>query len=155
MDEEKRNNDDNERKIGNLDVAATTSTTSSFQHPPLHQHDDLAVAPRVPPRHTSVPINNLSDRQCCCVWSVEVYEDGYRPDVARTLLANVARHVNPILRSRGWRVKRLIESSSPSWIGLCTSNGRSDADAASTNIQLNLRVRPDRKCTQFRSCRQI
>ena len=156
MDEEKRNNDNDERKIGNLEVAATTSTTSlSVQHPPLHHNDNLAVALRIPPRHTSVPINNLSDRQYCCVWSVEVYEDGYRPDVARTLLANVARHVNPILRARGWRVKRLIESSSPSWIGLCTSNGRSDADAASTNIQLNLRVRPDRKCTQFRSFRQI
>ena len=151
--EEKRNNDNDERKIGNLDVATTSTTLSSLQHPPLHHN--LAVAPRVPPRHTSVPINNLSDRQYCCVWSVEVYEDGYRPDVARTLLANVARHVNPILRARGWRVKRLIESSSPSWIGLCTSNGRSDADAASTNIQLNLRVRPDRKCTQFRSFRQI
>ena len=54
---------------------------------------------REPPRH-SVSINNLSDRQYCCVWGVEVYEDGYRPDVARTLLANVARHVNPILDSR-------------------------------------------------------
>ena len=47
-----------------------------------------------------------------------------RPDVARTLLAAVARHVNPILRDRGWRVKRLIESASSSWIGLCTANGR-------------------------------
>ena len=47
-----------------------------------------------------------------------------RPDVARTLLATVARHVNPILRDRGWRVKRLIESASSSWIGLCTANGR-------------------------------
>lgn len=62
-------------------------------------------APRAPP-HTIAKINNLSDRQYCCVWSVEVYEDGYRPDVARTLLATVARHVNPILRERGWRCKR-------------------------------------------------
>ena len=31
---------------------------------------------RAPPRH-AVSINNLSDRQYCCVWSVEVYEDGY------------------------------------------------------------------------------
>ena len=45
---------------------------------------------REPPRH-SVSVNNLSDRQYCCVWSVEVYEDGYRPDVARSLLASVAR----------------------------------------------------------------
>ncbi|KAL7541452.1 hypothetical protein ACHAXR_013268 [Thalassiosira sp. AJA248-18] len=109
---------------------------------------------RAPPRH-AVSINNLSDRQYCCVWGVEVFEDGYRPDVARTLLASVARHVNPILRDRGWRVKRLIESASSQWIGLCTSNGRADADAASTNIQLNLRVRPDRRCTQFRTFHQI
>ena len=39
--------------------------------------------------------------------------------------------------------------------GLCTANGRTDADAASTNIQLNLRVRPDRRCTQFRTFRQV
>jgi hypothetical protein len=155
-EEKKRNNDDNDDdRKGKQDVATTSTTSSSFQHPPLRQHDDLAVALRIPPRHTSVPINNLSDRQYCCVWSVEVYEDGYRPDVARALLAKVARHVNPILRARGWRVKRLIESSSSSWIGLCTANGRNDADAASTNIQLNLRIRPDRKCTQFRSFHQI
>ncbi len=109
---------------------------------------------RAPPRHAST-INNLSDRQYCCVWSVEVYADGYRPDVARTLLAKVARHVNPVLRSRGWRVKRLIESSSTQWIGLCTANGRGDADAASTNIQLNLRARPDRRCEEFRSFREV
>lgn len=109
---------------------------------------------RAPPRH-SASINNLSDRQYCCVWGVEVYEDGYRPDVARTLLATVARHVNPILRDRGWRVKRLIESASNQWIGLCTANGRNDADAASTNIQLNLRLRPDKHCQQFRSFHQI
>ena len=35
-----------------------------------------ALPAREPPRH-SVSINNLSDRQYCCVWSVEVYEDGY------------------------------------------------------------------------------
>lgn len=110
--------------------------------------------PRAPP-HTIAKINNLSDRQYCCVWSVEVYEDGYRPDVARTLLATVARHVNPILRERGWRCKRLIESSSSKWIGLCTSNGRTDADAASTNIQLNLRTRPDKHCSTFRTFQQI
>ena len=75
-----------------------------------------AAPARVPPRH-STSINNLSDRQYCCVWSVEVYDDGYRPDVARVLLSTVARHVNPILRSRGWRVKRLIESASTKWIG--------------------------------------
>ena len=155
-EEKKRNNGDNDDdRKGKQDIATTSTTSSSFQHPPLRQHDDLVVAPRIPPRHTSVPINNLSDRQYCCVWSVEVYDDGYRPDVARALLAKVARHVNPILRARGWRVKRLIESSSSSWIGLCTANGRNDADAASTNIQLNLRVQPNRKCTQFRSFHQI
>ena len=109
---------------------------------------------RVAPRY-SVPIHNLSDRKYCCVWSVEPYEDGYRPDVARTLLATVARHVNPILRDRGWRVKRLLESESKKWIGLCTGNGRADADAASVNIQLNLRTEPSRHCRQFRPFRSI
>jgi len=103
----------------------------------------------------SASVNNLSDRQYCCVWHVEVLEDGYRPDVARALLAKVARHVNPVLRDRGWRVKRLIESTSRSWIGCCTTNGRNDADAASVNIQLNLRVSPDKWCRQFRTFRQI
>lgn len=109
---------------------------------------------RVPPRH-STAINNLSDRQYCCVWSVETFEDGFRPDIARTLLATVARHVNPILRERGWRVKRLIESASTKWIGLCTGNGRDDADAASVNIQLNLRVEPSKHCRQFRPFKSI
>lgn len=109
---------------------------------------------RIPPRTCTI-INNLSDRQYCCVWHVEVYEDGYRPDVARSLLARVARHVNPILRARGWRVKRLIESASPNWVGLCTGNGRNDADAASTNIQLNLRVEASKYCKTFRSFRQV
>ena len=35
-----------------------------------------------------------------------------------------------------WGVKRLIESTSTHWIGLCTVNRRGDAGAASTNIQL-------------------
>ena len=100
-------------------------------------------------------INNLSDRQYCCVWSVEVYEDGYRPEVARTLLAQVAHHVNPILRTRGWRVKRLMESASTTFIGCCTGNGRYDADAASTNIQMNLRIQPNKHCTVFRTFSQI
>jgi hypothetical protein len=109
---------------------------------------------RLPPEHV-VPVNNLSDRQYCCVWSVEVLEGGWRPDVARAMLAAVARHVNPVLRRRGWRVKRLMESCSRSWIGCCTTNGRSDADAASVNIQLNLRRRPDRTCRQFRTFGQV
>ena len=111
---------------------------------------------RLPPATTTAAvINNLSDRQYCCVWSVEVFEDGYRPEVARSLLAEIARHVNPILRARGWRVKRLIESASSTWIGLCTGNGHNDADAASTNIQLNLRVNPSKHCPRFRSFKQI
>ena len=100
-------------------------------------------------------INNLSDRQYCCVWSIEVYEDGYRPEVARTLLAQVAHHVNPILRARGWRVKRLMESASTTFIGCCTGNGRYDADAASTNKQLNLRIQPNKYCTVFRTFSQL
>ena len=67
----------------------------------------------------------------------------------------MARHVNPILRERGWRVKRLIESASTKWIGLCTGNGRDDADAASVNIQLNLRVEPSKYCRQFRPFKSI
>jgi hypothetical protein len=125
-------------------VGATTNNNNSTR--------DRLV--RIQPR-TSTRINNLSDRQYCCVWHVEVYEDGYRPDVARSLLARVARHVNPILRARGWRVKRLLESSSKQWIGLCTGNGRNDADAASTNIQLNLRVAPSKYCKTFRTFSQI
>lgn len=112
------------------------------------------AAKRVPPRSVA-SINNLSDRQYCCVWHVEVFEDGYRPEVARALLAKVALHVNPILRDRGWRVKRLMESASRKWIGCCTGNGRDDADAASTNIQLNLRVEPSKHCRTFRSFEQI
>ena len=109
---------------------------------------------RRPPNSVAV-IHNLSDRQYCCVWSVEVYDDGYRPEVARTLLAQIAHHVNPILRARGWRVKRLMESASTTFIGCCTGNGRYDADAASTNIQLNLRIQPNRHCTVFRTFSQL
>lgn len=105
--------------------------------------------------NTVAVINNLSDRQYCCVWSIEVYEDGYRPEVARTLLAQVAHHVNPILRARGWRVKRLMESASTTFIGCCTGNGRYDADAASTNIQLNLRIQPNKYCKLFRTFSQL
>jgi len=114
-------------------AAAAASGVASLPAPSFESAQDIA-AERLPPR-SSAPIHNLSDRQYCCVWHVEVLEDGYRPDVARALLAAVARHVNPILRARGWRVKRLLESCSTSWIGLCTGNGRDDADAASVNIQ--------------------
>jgi hypothetical protein len=55
---------------------------------------------------TVAAVKNLSDRQYCCVWSVEVDEEGYRPEKLM-LLAGVARHGNPFLRVRGWRVKRL------------------------------------------------
>lgn len=127
-------------------VANKNTTTTA------HVTDDAEQ--RRPPAAVAV-IHILSDRRYCCVWSVEVYEDGYRPEVARALLAQVARHVNPVLRDRGWRVKRLIESTSTQWIGCCTGNGRSDADAASTNIQLNLRVNPSKHCRTFRSFAQI
>jgi WLM domain len=130
----------------------------TLAHPPMSPTTTAAFAVdesiRLPPATVAV-INNLSDRQYCCVWSVEVFDDGYRPEVARALLAQIARHVNPILRERGWRVKRLMESASSHWIGCCTGNGRNDADAASTNIQLNLRVAPNKHCPQFRSFSQI
>ena len=134
-------------------AASSSKSGSNNTSPPTDQQ----ISPsddRIPPEYTTA-INNLSDRRYCCVWSVEVFEVGHRPDVARCLLARVARHVNPILRDRGWRVKRLIESASSSWVGLCTTNGRNDADACSTNIQLNLRVKPSKHCKQFRPFRQI
>ena len=175
---ERDKNENNRNKENNSKTTATAPTTPSSNSDPTsllqggkHQHQQqhqqqqqqdqqqqepqqARVVARVPPSHIT-SINNLSDRQYCCVWSIEVYEDGYRPDVARTLLATVARHVNPILRERGWRCKRLIESASSKWIGLCTGNNRADADAASTNIQLNLRTQPDKHCTTFRSFNQI
>ena len=134
-------------------IAAAAEARASSEKP-ARRPDDGAPRERAPPRRAA-PVHNLSDRRYCCVWAVEAYEDGHRPDVARALLAAVARHVNPVLRARGWRVKRLIESASPSWIGLCTTNGRGDADAASTNIQLNLRARPDKRCARFRTFRQV
>jgi hypothetical protein len=141
-------------KTNNSITSATTIKTTAAESGKNEQSQQAGIVARVPPSHNT-SINNLSDRQYCCVWSVEVYEDGYRPDVARALLATVARHVNPILRERGWRCKRLIESASSKWIGLCTGNNRADADAASTNIQLNLRTQPDKHCTTFRSFHQI
>ena len=72
-----------------------------------------------------------------------------RPDVARTLLAAVARHVNPILRDRGWRVKRLIESASSSWIGLCTANGRQGEYVLVFDILVYFLTWPMRICTQL------
>jgi hypothetical protein len=135
----------------NRDSAYDVTSTSIAEDMSKKKQDQ---EPRRPP-NTSASVNNLSDRQYCCVWSVEVYEDGYRPEVARTLLASIARHVNPILRARGWRVKRLMESASTQFIGCCTGNGRYDADAASTNIQLNLRTQPSKYCTTFRSFSQL
>jgi len=151
------------KKRGSAKAAAGTKTKKQARLPPSEIADKPAAAAaamvgklpeRLPPRAVA-SINNLSDRQYCCVWSVEVFQDAHRPDVARALLAAVARHVNPILRERGWRVKRLMESCSRSWIGLCTTNGRDDADAASVNIQLNLRVQPHKQCQQFRSFHQV
>ena len=68
---------------------------------------------------------------------------------ARRLLQLVADHVRPVLRDRGWRVKRLLESTSQTALGLCVTNGRTDADAASANIMLNLRVQPFANCPTF------
>jgi hypothetical protein len=159
--EGKLNKDDGEAASATLPQNAAVRVNNKDSNvPPLPQLPPTTtqlqqpLPERLPPRAVS-SINNLSDRQYCCVWSVEVLEDGYRPDMARALLARVARHVNPILRERGWRVKRLMESAATSWIGLCTGNGRDDADAASTNIQLNLRVLPNRQCRAFRSFAQV
>lgn len=143
-----------EKRISPRTVASDAKQDTGAVSKQKEGSDAAFPAERVPPRSVA-SINNLSDRQYCCVWHVEVFEDGYRPQVARALLAKVARHVNPILRDRGWRVKRLMESSSRTWIGCCTGNGRDDADAASANIQLNLRVQPNKHCQVFRSFESI
>ena len=156
----KHNIDDNIMKTSN-DKSNHNKTETNVEKDAEKQEEEKkeeeALQPqqeRRPPSH-SVSINNLSDRQYCCVWNIEEYKDGYRPDVARALLARVARHVNPILRERGWRVKRLLESTSSKFLGCCLTNGRGDADAASALIQLNLRVQPNKKCQQFRSFSQV
>jgi WLM domain len=146
-----------EEKMSSIDTDTITSrkaplTKNNMNVKGSEKADDHNE--RRPPNTVAV-IHNLSDRQYCCVWAVEVYEDGYRPEVARTLLAQIAHHVNPILRARGWRVKRLMESASTKYLGCCTGNGRDDADAASTNIQLNLRVQPNKHCTVFRTFSQL
>ena len=146
---ENTNNSNNARNTGNGMKLRQSSINQITNENDKRDHDE-----RRPPNTVAV-INNLSDRQYCCVWSVEVYDDGYRPEVARTLLALIAHHVNPILRARGWRVKRLMESASTTFIGCCTGNGRYDADAASTNIQLNLRMQPNKHCTVFRTFSQL
>ena len=154
-----------DRETTSNQARSTVTTNTAHQKNPPKKHipglqiqqQQQQIPERLPPRSVAT-IHNLSDRQYCCVWSIEVLDGttaAYRPDVARALLATVARHVNPILRARGWRVKRLLESCSRSWIGLCTGNGRDDADAASVNIQLNLRVQPHPQCRQFRSFAQV
>lgn len=117
MEEPRRPDDDGDK---NKQEATTTTTTTSNK-------SDMEPRIRRPPNHF-VAVNNLSDRQYFCVWWVEEIKDGYRPHEARELLARVARHVNPILRDRGWRVKRLIESTSRRFLGCCHTNGRGDAD---------------------------
>ena len=118
------NDDENDSKISPPAVAGAIETAgkASMKNPSSNNNDDdnqisISISAeqedmvnshrrRSPPNY-SVTINNLSDRQYCCVWWVEVIEDGYRSDIARNLLARVAQHVNPILRHRGWRVSVL------------------------------------------------
>ncbi|GMH69281.1 hypothetical protein TL16_g05118, partial [Triparma laevis f. inornata] len=100
-------------------------------------------------------VHNLSDPKYNCVWSVEVIEDAEKSEDIRALLQRCADHVAPLLRYRGWRVKRLIESRSKRFGGLCVGNGRADGDAASVNIMLNVRKYPDKKCTILKSFRQL
>ena len=66
----------------------------------------------------STGIHNLSDPKYCCVWNVEVIEDAPRSDEVRRLLQMCADHVAPLLRYKGWRVKRLIETTSTRFQGL-------------------------------------
>jgi len=102
-------------------------------------------------------INNLSDAQYCTVWCIETLPGGSPSSQAaiRALLQQVADHITPLLRYRGWRIKRLLESNSTKWHGLCTGNGRNDADAASVNIQMNVRRNPDIKCNELKSFAQL
>ncbi|GMH69677.1 hypothetical protein TrRE_jg9320, partial [Triparma retinervis] len=85
--------------------------------------------PGPPPEPSKRVINNLSDPKYNCVWSISVLP---APDssLVRSLLQLVADAVAPVLRYRGWRVKRLMESVSKNAVGLCTGNGRNDADGA-------------------------
>jgi hypothetical protein len=48
-----------------------------------------------------------------------------------------------------------MESASTRFLGCCVGNGRNDADAASVNIQLNLRRQSNKRCQQFRSFSQV
>ena len=137
----------------------TTPTTPSRsgqlsreQFPP---HASASAAPPAPPRERDTSkTHNLSDAKYCCVWSVEPLA---APDseAVRSLLQRVADAVAPVLAYRGWRVKRLMESVSRTAGGLCTTNGRTDADATSANIQLNVRIRPDVRCTQLKSYKSL
>ena len=108
---------------GSHTAASGLKSSTTLQKHHHHQQHQQQHPTQLPPRRapaTSSDVNNLSDVQYCCVWSVEVFDDGYRPEVARSLLARIARHVNPILRERGWRVKRLMESASSRFLGCCT-----------------------------------
>ena len=100
--------------------STASSTTSSIKQ---QNEVQFVKGPRIAPANVAT-IANLSDRQYCCVWGVEVFEDAPQKEVVRSLLAKIARHVNPILRERGWRVKRLIESTSITCAGVCHGNGR-------------------------------
>lgn len=112
-------------------------------------------APPPPDSHIDrSKVHNLSDPKYNCVWSVEALDVPGKSSVL-ALLQRVADHVAPVLRYRGWRVKRLMESTSKRFAGLCVGNGRGDADGASVNIQLNVRVRPDPSCTQLRPFRSL
>ena len=89
------------------------------------------------------------------MWGVEVYENAPRSSDVRNLLQRAADAVAPVLRYRGWRVKRLCESVSRTAAGLCTTNGRADADATSCVIQINVRTTPDKSCRTLRSYQSV
>jgi hypothetical protein len=82
--EQLTNHQQKSKRTASDGVSETTVSRNNVAPPQFKEQH------RLPPR-CSVPINNLSDRQYCCVWSVEVFDDGYRPEVARALLARVAR----------------------------------------------------------------
>ena len=64
---------------------------------------------------------------------------------ARALLQRIKRHSDPVLRHYGWTVKHLKEHvGGPG--GMCYHDNQGTAD-----ISLQLRVRPDKQCSSFRS----
>ena len=76
-------------------------------------------------------------------------KDAASIETARALLKKIKRHSDPVLRHYGWTVKHLKEHvGGPG--GMCYHDNAGTAD-----ITLQLRARPDKQCTAFRSFRSL